>query len=123
MKPIDERDLEHIESLIEQARSKLEKTEAYVPLELQAMLRETIDEIENFEEKILDYNDENEIKDGETVDDEEDDDEKEPSLEKYPGIEELFVRVEALELSVKELRYQSVKTDASPPPPNPADNP
>jgi len=122
MKPIDEKDLKHVEELIEQARSKLEKTRVYLPLGLQAMFLTTIDKVEDFEEKILEWADEESDEE-----DDDDDDEKEPSLEKCPEIRELFVRVETLERRINELEFeylsQSVKTDASPPPPNPADNP
>jgi hypothetical protein len=66
---IDDKDLRHLDSLIEQARSKLAKTAGYLPEDLSVSLQDLLDHFDEFHDEV---DDEAEA-DEDEMDDEDDD--------------------------------------------------
>lgn len=54
----DDKDLDHLEDLIDQARSKLAKTVGYLPDELSQSLQDVLNHVDEFHDEVLDAADE-----------------------------------------------------------------
>ena len=54
----DDKDLEHLDDLIDQARSKLAKTAGYLPEDISQSLQDLLNHVDEFHDEILDASEE-----------------------------------------------------------------